>query len=126
MPKLLGDHIGEPRAAGGDFGCELLIEHAGIGFLRVGIEHAGLGRRVAHALQDHLHEQRFELTRRLLDRRLRVVTCGAPHCVERTRIGRETGAVDIGRGLGQIAARQRVHRLRSGSSSSVVSARSSY
>jgi hypothetical protein len=46
--------------------CQLLIEQRQVDFLVLAFEQAAGRRRLAHALEHHVHEQGFELAGRLL------------------------------------------------------------
>ena len=51
---------------------DLLVEHARVALRSLGIEHAVLGQRVAHALHEHIHKQRFKLLCYLLQNSFRI------------------------------------------------------
>ncbi|MDV7402556.1 hypothetical protein RZS08_64640, partial [Arthrospira platensis SPKY1] len=80
-----------PRQAG-ELHRELLIQQVGAKLAARAVEQAGLLGGLAHALDELAHEQRFELTRRLLQRSTPPIALTArtvAQGVERGRVGRQ-------------------------------------
>ena len=90
--KLAHHYISQTNATTGHPLGQLLIEHRGVHASLFAVEHALLRRRVAHAFHQHVHEHRFELLRRLLQRLGRSVFGIEPELVEPLGIKREFGS----------------------------------